>query len=301
MSQNVDTAERASKQGRSSRRKRAIVLAFAAAVVAIANPRVTQSRLAVANDASPRVEGVYPSAARLPANLLRLYVVFSTPMAAGESRTRLRLEDDRGRTVDRAFLALDEELWDPSGRRLTVLFDPGRIKRGLRANVEMGPPLVEGRRYRLVVDAGWRDASGRALSADYFKTFEVVAARRDKPDPRTWSIRSPQAGTRTPLVVHFADPLDRGLLYTSLAVEHGLGNPVHGTIDVPDEEIEWWFTPDDPWAAGAHRLRVSPDLEDPAGNSVTRVFDAEISTTKHDTPTVLTRDFLISSSGRPTS
>ena len=66
-------------------------------------------RTAVDNDMPPRVDGVYPSAERLPANLLRLLRVFSTPMAVGES-AQLRLEDDRGRTVERAFLALDEEL-----------------------------------------------------------------------------------------------------------------------------------------------------------------------------------------------
>jgi hypothetical protein len=279
-----------------------VVLVLALTVSAfIAVARVTHSRTAVDNDTPPRVEGVYPSAERLPANLLRLYVVFSTPMTVGESRTRLRLEDDRGRTVERAFLALDEELWDPSGRRLTVLFDPGRIKRGLRANIEMGPPLVEGCRYRLIVDAGWRDASGRAISAPFVRTFEADAPRRDRPDPGTWSIRPPRAGTRTPLVVRFAEPLDRALLFTSMAVDDPLGNQVHGSIDVSDEETEWWFTPDNPWAAGSHRLRVSPDLEDPAGNSVARVFDAQLSMTKRDPPTVFTRGFLISPSGRPTS
>jgi hypothetical protein len=87
----------------------------------------------------------------------------------------------------------------------------------------------------------------------------------------------------------------------SMAVEDALGNPVHGSVDVSDEEIEWWFTPDDSWAAGAHRLRASPDLEDPAGNGVARVFDAELSMTKQDAPAVRTRGFLISPSGRPTS
>ena len=301
MPPHVDITDRVSARGGSPRRDRTVVLVFAASVAALANPRVTHSRLVVDNDMSVRVEGVYPSAERLPANLLRLYVVFSTPMAIGESHARLRLEDDRGRTVDRAFLALDEELWDPSGRRLTVLFDPGRIKRGLRANVEMGPPLVKGCRYRLIVDAGWRDASGRALAVPFVKTFEAVAPRRDKPDPGTWSIQPPQAGTRTPLVVRFAEPLDRALLFTSIAVEDARGNRVHGSVEVSGREIEWRFTPDDPWAGGSHRLRISPDLEDPAGNSIARVFDAELSMTKPDAPAVLARDFLIWPAGRPTS
>ena len=59
---------------------------------------------------------------------------------------------NRGVKFTGAFLALDQELWDPVRRRITLLFDPGRVKRGVRTNLESGAPLVAGRRYRLVID-----------------------------------------------------------------------------------------------------------------------------------------------------
>ncbi len=111
-----------------------------------------------------RVTAVYPSADVLPENLLKLYVHFSTPMARGEAYRHVRLEDSAGRLVERPFLEIGEELWDPQGRRLTLLFDPGRIKRGLVPRQEEGPILEEGKAYTLRVDADWPDADGRPLA-----------------------------------------------------------------------------------------------------------------------------------------
>jgi hypothetical protein len=74
-----------------------------------------------------RVIGVYPSAPVIPENLLKLYIEFSAPMARGEAWHHLRLRKDDGSAVDLPFLEIDQELWDAEGKRLTVLFDPGRI------------------------------------------------------------------------------------------------------------------------------------------------------------------------------
>jgi hypothetical protein len=77
------------------------------------------------------------------------------------------LIDQAGAKVDVPFLELGEELWDPSGRRFTLFFDPGRIKRGLLSQQELGIALHEGKRYTLVIDKGWKDADGRTLVADF--------------------------------------------------------------------------------------------------------------------------------------
>ena len=50
------------------------------------------------------------------------------------------------------FLELDEELWSPDGTRFTLIFDPGRIKRGLKPREEVGPVLEAGKSYSLVID-----------------------------------------------------------------------------------------------------------------------------------------------------
>lgn len=58
------------------------------------------------------------------------------------------------------------QLWHPTGhRRLTVLLDPARIKRGLASHRQVGYPLRSGEPFRLVVDDGFRDARGDTVPA----------------------------------------------------------------------------------------------------------------------------------------
>ena len=61
--------------------------------------------------------------------------------------------------MDAPFLELDEELWSPDGDSLHLVFDPGRIKRGLKPREEVGPVLEAGKSYSLVIDREWVDAS----------------------------------------------------------------------------------------------------------------------------------------------
>jgi hypothetical protein len=74
---------------------------------------------------------VNPTADRLPENTLRWYVHFSAPMTRGGAYRHVKLLC--GETeVSYPFLELDEELWSADGKRFTLLFDPGRVKRGLK-------------------------------------------------------------------------------------------------------------------------------------------------------------------------
>ena len=117
-----------------------------------------------------RVEQVYPTADVLPSNLLRLYIVFSAPMSRGEAAAHIHVEDDKGKVLPDELLP-GQELWDPSFRRLTMTFDPGRIKRGLTSNRTIGPPITEGRHYKLVVDRNWPDARGVPMVQGFTKSF----------------------------------------------------------------------------------------------------------------------------------
>jgi len=256
---------------------------------------------AASTSALASVEGIYPSGDRLPANLLRLYIVFSAPMSVGESRSRLRLVEESGRTIDRAFLDPPEELWDPSGRRLTVLFDPGRVKRGLRANLEMGPPLLTGQHYRLVVDRDWLDAQGRPLANAYVKRFKATPPVHTRPDPDAWSIQTPPSDTRLPLELGFDRPMDRALLFTSLEVTNANGKRVSGSIEVHDNERRWRLIPEQNWAPGRYLLEIVTDLEDPQGNSIRRTFDTDLSggnDADRVVPAVLTRELVVPTAHR---
>jgi len=219
--------------------------------------------------ASTRVRHVYPSTDVLPDNQLKFYLFFSAPMRRGEAWLHIHLLDQNGKTVDLPFL--EQELWDRDYQRLTVLFDPGRIKRGLLPLQEAGPAIEDGKQYTLVVDKEWRDARGAPLQDAYRKSFRAGPADRTPPDPAQWRLSAPQAGTSEALVVRFPKPMDYALLLRLLEV-----SGVAGTVSVDNKETEWRFIPSEPWKPGAYRLVVDTALEDLAGNRIGQAFDVDI-------------------------
>jgi hypothetical protein len=221
-----------------------------------------------------RVKHVYPSGDVLPSNQLRLYIYFSAPMGRGEAEQRIHVLDAAGKIVPRVFLP-GQELWDPDNRRLTMTFDPGRIKRDLVSNRAMGPPLAEGGRYTLVIDREWRDANGVPMATEFRKSFRGGPAVRRPPDPKTWKIVAPPAGSRTPLVVDFDRSMNYTLLQRMLKVAAAHGD-VAGDIDVGLNEAEWRFIPQQPWTPGSYRLVVDNGLEDLAGNKIGQPFDIDV-------------------------
>jgi hypothetical protein len=197
-------------------------------------------------------------------------------MSLGEAWQRIHLLDENGDAIRGAFLEIDQELWDPDHKRLTVLLDPGRIKRGLVPASEAGTPIVEGRRYTLAIDREWRDASSVPMMVGFQKVFMGGSSDRTPPAPERWRIGTPTAGTSQPLVVDFPKPMDYALLQRMLEVP---GIP--GTIAIDRDETEWRFTPDMPWKAGAYRLSADSTLEDVCGNRLDRAFDVD---TRRKTP-----------------
>lgn len=229
----------------------------------------------VTHERTTRITGVYPSVARVPSNLLRWYIETSAPMEPGNALQHVRLTDEAGRDVSGAFLALDQELWEPERRRLTLLFDPGRVKRGVRTNVESGAPLVAGRRYHLVIDDGWTDGTGAQIASRFEHAFEAMEADRRSPEPDRWRLTVPRAGTRAPLQVSFGESLDHALATGMLAVLDPDGERVPGSVALAEGDSTWTFAPALPWLAGDYSLRVGGALEDLAGNNVVRVFDVD--------------------------
>lgn len=221
-----------------------------------------------------RVEHVYPSAAVLPANLLRIYIYFSVPMTQGEAGRRIHLLDERGKELPAVFLP-GEELWDPRFQRLTMTLDPGRIKRGLTSNLAMGAPIVEGRRYTLVIDREWPDAQNVRMVEGFRKTFQGGPFERGKPDPASWRVTPPASGSSAALIVDFPKPMNYVLLQRMIAVERG-GRAVDGAVAVDRQESRWLFTPREPWKAGDYRLNIDRGLEDLAGNSIEQAFDIDV-------------------------
>jgi hypothetical protein len=234
---------------------------------------------------STRVVAITPSAGAVPRNLLRCYVEFSAPMSEGEAADHVALVDrDTQVPVAGALLALDPELWDPARRRLTVLLDPARIKRGLVPHREAGYALHEGARVELVVDRQFRDADGQPLVGEARRAYVVGPDVRARIDAGRWAIGRPAAGGREALTVDFGRVLDRALLDHCVVVVDDAGRALDGSATVANGETSWTFTPAEPWSAVRHAVVIDAMLEDVAGNSVVRVFDRDLADDSH-TPT----------------
>lgn len=226
--------------------------------------------------APAEVAQVYPTAAVLPENQLRFYIRFSAPMSRGEAYEHVRLLKADGQPVDLPFLEIGEELWDASGRRLTLLIDPGRIKRGVKPLEDLGPALRAGQAFTLVIDAGWKDAAGHPLAKEFRRTFKVVEPLRKGIDPAEWKFTPPRSGTREPLVVEFGRSLDQGLLEHTLDVVDPSGKRIAGGITIADAERRFEFRPAKPWRPGVHQLVVDTALEDTAGNRIGIPFEVDV-------------------------
>ncbi len=217
-----------------------------------------------------QVIATHPSL-RLVGNQLKLYVAFSAPMQGGDIFPLIHLLEQDGKPAYLPFVGQD--LWNRDFTRLTLLFDPGRIKRGVKPNVDMGPVLVEGRRYTLIIDREFKDASGRPLAEAFRREFTVEPDERRSLDPKLWKLTEPRAGTTEPLIVKFDRPLDYGLLGDVFQIP---GIPGKSTIGAG--ETDWSFQPDKPWPAGEHTLVIDMALEDLAGNRIGRPFDVDTMT-----------------------
>ncbi|MGH7678852.1 MAG: Ig-like domain-containing protein [Gemmatimonadaceae bacterium] len=223
---------------------------------------------------STAVREVYPTADAVPMNLLKMYVEFSAPMSTGRSYDYIKLYDQDSLLAEPFFTAGGAvELWDPDKTRLTILFDPGRIKRDLKPNEQLGLPLRAGRSYRLVIDSAWPDAQGRPLTRGHVKGFRVVGMDRSLVRTAQWRLRPPRTATRDSLLLDFPEPLDRALLGRLLTVRTSGGTLVPGTIAISGRETRWAFVPHGTWSAETYYVDVDSELEDLAGNNLRKLFD----------------------------
>jgi hypothetical protein len=255
----------------SAARPAALIAAACAAVAAVAvrfhgRPQGT-------HDAT-HVVAVRAGGGDVPSNLLRVYVELSAPMEPGAAYEYIHVVDATGHEVKDALLELRAELWSPDRRRLTLLFDPGRVKRGIRSNLEMGAPLVAGHRYRLVIDSAWRDARNQPLATSYSQELRVAGFDSLPPNPSRWSISTPRRESRDPLRVGFGEPLDHALALRLISVVDERGSRVPGRASLSDDDRSWTFVPSAAWPRQA-LLRIEPALEDLAGNNLVRLFDTD--------------------------
>lgn len=214
---------------------------------------------------APRVERVLPAVDTLPANALRLYVEFSRPVFARDVHRWVRLRDETLDTwVETPFVDLPQGLWDPRRQRLTLVFHPGRIKRGVGPNRAMGPPLEPGHSYRLTVAAPGTE--------DFAHRFSVAVADRRPVEPADWRL-TPPASAGSALRVDFGEALDPYLVERWIWIESAAEELVEVEATVDPDGAAITLTPVDRWPRGGLDLLVDPRLEDLAGNRVAQLFE----------------------------
>ena len=223
------------------------------------------------------MSGVHPSTSEIPENLLRFYVHFTAPMSRGDALRWVRLEDSTGDSIEHAFLALEDELWDPRPRASPSCSTPAASRAVCDHAPELGRALAQGREVTLVIDARWPDASGRPLG-ETDSAARSASARPTRPRPirRTGgSSRRARAG-ESPLRIALGEPLDPHCSSGWCGSRTQRAGPLAGSIELGDDERSWSFTPDAPWSAGRHAVSIDRRLEDLAGNRVGRAFEVDL-------------------------
>jgi len=245
-----------------------------------------------ASDVEPtKLVAIYPSAGELPENLLKFYVHFSGPMRKGDIyqfihlRERIKRNGDvTYREIELPFLEIEQEFWSVDSLRLTLLLDPGRIKRGLKPREEMGPIFEADKEYELVIDGSWPDANGNALVATFnskklesiSKVFKTIEPDQSCPNPGTWKFKAPKAGTRNELVLNLDEPLDSAMLRRVIEIRGPDQRRITGEIRLLENESVWKLRPDTKWEAGRHEIHIDNRLEDLCGNSISKLFDVDV-------------------------
>ena len=222
------------------------------------------------------VEQIYPSSDVLPENTLKFYVHFSAPMRKGDVYRHLQIREVGGKPVELPFLEIVQEFWSRDSRRLTLLLDPGRIKRGLKPRKEMGPIFEQGKTYELVVDGDWPDGNGRPVGKDFAKRFRIAAEDFQQPNPARWQKTIPPKNSKQPLVISFSESLDHSMLQTAITVLDSQAKPVAGKIEISENETRWSFSPESQWSSGKYTIEINSRLEDNAGNSIEKQFDVDV-------------------------
>jgi len=195
---------------------------------------------------------------------LRFYVQFSEPAEAVFDRAQLRLITATSALVPDAFLMLNEELWSPDGRRLTVLMEPGRIKRGMGSDLTHEPALVPGRSYRLEVATG-----GQV----FFKVFGVLPPAMEPLLETQWHVSWPPAGSRQPLEVAFDRVMDNAIMADEVQVQGPDGVRLAGSQAMTDDSRRLVFRPVNRWEEADYRLVLSRRFEDVCGNRLGEALD----------------------------
>ncbi len=215
---------------------------------------------------------MYPSSPVLPANQLKLYIVFFRP----DARRRFLADSSFNRSRRQARLFALCRAGALESRQYQAHPDFRSRPHQTRRQAKCGSRAGASGRKALYADhrpGSSRMLSGRLLAEPFRHQFAVGADERRAVDTALWKLSQPKAGTTDPLIIRFDRPLDHALLSDAFQIPG-----VSGVATVGPGETEWRFQPKQPWRRGAHRVIVDMALEDLAGNRIGRPFDVDTMT-----------------------
>ncbi len=233
---------------------------------------ISQIRIPESNTVAPVVNTIYPIQDTLPANLLKFYIRFSSPMQAGEVIQYIRLIKNETDTLSEVFMDLSNELWNADRTQLTLWLNPGRIKRGLQPHDQLGPPLEPQNHYQLLILGEWRDMHGKKLNQIHEKSF--YTSGRDTLSPDLDHMVCIVLNSQE-IEVLFPEPLDHELLYHTFAVVDAQDDNLVEHAEPNEEGTSLRLKIKAPNLTKRYRLKLESRLEDLAGNNMNRLFDKE--------------------------
>jgi len=227
----------------------------------------------LAANTDPNIVSVFPSSNNLPSNILRFYINFTEPMKQKVSASYIHLVNSEGVADTQAFMNFGTELWSPDAKRLTILLDPGRIKRGVGTNKALGPVLLPGESYSLVIDGKWPTYEENPLGGGFVKPIFVEGPYRTLPSLENWTVTD---ANRSQLKVTLDRIFDSALLKRFVMITDDKDLPIVGNIVLGANEKSFTFKPNKPFENKAVNIVIDPRLEDIAGNNFGGLLDSPV-------------------------
>ncbi len=227
------------------------------------------------------VTEIYPSAPILPSNLLKLYIRFSRPINTTFVYDHIRFINVVGDTLPRTILPLENPLISDDRTLLTLWIEPGRQKRGLGPNKQLGP-VFNKETYRLIVTKDIKDNNGVSMQEDFIHSFSIGNTDRIKPTIDDWKIDIPEINSISKLLIECSESIDYGSIQDNIHIIDNSMQEIKGTWQLLEEETILSFQPREPWKKGNYQILCNPEIEDLAGNNLSRLFDKEIKNSSNE-------------------
>jgi len=222
------------------------------------------------------VEKIYPTNTAVPSNLLKWYIKFSKPINTASVYSHIKLLKNSGELVERAILPLENALISEDGTLLTIWIEPGRQKRNLIPNQQLGPVFNSNESYQLVISKTIKDRNGISMQDTVSHTFSITEADRIQPNIHNWILQIPNQNSVSNLVITSNESLDYGSTLNNITVFDDQNKIIRGVWSLSDAETNFSFTPNESWKKGNYQIVFNDVIEDLAGNSLHRLFDTDI-------------------------